>query len=413
MLRIVFQVPMFLVAVFLVGATAGADTIESLRQFLEQPAKARPSLEDQGFAQEPLTKEQALRAKELIWSDYVERTKVERAEEVEKKSITIGEFVLKYDYKIFGDKPEDGSSLFISMHGGGGTAARVNDQQWQNQKRLYEPEEGVYLAPRAPCNKWNLWHRSHIDPMFDRLITNMVLFEDVNPNKVYLMGYSAGGDGVYQLAPRMADRWAAAAMMAGHPNGVSPQGLRNLPFTIHMGAKDSAYKRNKIAAQWKEKLGALHDADPDGYTHLVKIYPEKGHWMDREDATAVPWMMQYKRKSYPSKVVWRQSGVTHDRFYWLAVPAGKVVKDTVIRAVVDGQHINVESDVPKVIVQLNDELIDLDKEIKVTAGDTILMTGVAKRTIATIERTLTERGDPGMWFSAAVELELETDGTDK
>jgi dienelactone hydrolase len=28
---------------------------------------------------------------------------------------------------------------------------------------------------------------------------------DVNPNKVYVMGYSAGGDGVWRLAPRMAD----------------------------------------------------------------------------------------------------------------------------------------------------------------------------------------------------------------
>ena len=41
-----------------------------------------------------------------------------------------------------------------------------------------------------------------------------------------VVGYSAGGDGVYQLAPRMADSWAAAAMMAGHPNGVSPLSLR-------------------------------------------------------------------------------------------------------------------------------------------------------------------------------------------
>ena len=38
----------------------------------------------------------------------------------------------------------------------------------------------------------------------DRLIENLVVFEGVDPNRVYLLGYSAGGDGVYQLAPRMA-----------------------------------------------------------------------------------------------------------------------------------------------------------------------------------------------------------------
>ena len=53
----------------------------------------------------------------------------------------------------------------------------------------------------------------------------MIMLYEVDPNKVYLMGYSAGGDGVYQLAPRMADRFAAAAMMAGHPNETSPLGL--------------------------------------------------------------------------------------------------------------------------------------------------------------------------------------------
>ena len=72
----------------------------------------------------------------------------------------------------------------------------------------------VYLAPRAPTDTWNLWHQAHIDRMFQRLIENLVVFENVDPNRVYLMGYSAGGDGVYQVAPRMADRFAAAAMMA-------------------------------------------------------------------------------------------------------------------------------------------------------------------------------------------------------
>ena len=78
----------------------------------------------------------------------------------------------------------------------GNAPARVNDGQWENQKRLYRPKEGIYLAPRAPTNTWNLWHQGHIDPMFMRLIENLVALQEVNPNRVYLMGYSAGGDGV-------------------------------------------------------------------------------------------------------------------------------------------------------------------------------------------------------------------------
>jgi poly(3-hydroxybutyrate) depolymerase len=33
--------------------------------------------------------------------------------------------------------------------------------------------------------------------MYERLIENMIIFRGVNPNKVYILGYSAGGDGTY------------------------------------------------------------------------------------------------------------------------------------------------------------------------------------------------------------------------
>ncbi len=113
-------------------------------------------------------------------------------------------------YKVFGEAPAERRSLFISMHGGEGAPKEVNDQRYENQKRLYQPEEGVYLVPRAATNTWDLWYQSHIDIFLERLITDMILFEDVNPDRVCIMGYSAGGDGVCQLAPRMADRLATA-----------------------------------------------------------------------------------------------------------------------------------------------------------------------------------------------------------
>jgi predicted peptidase len=64
---------------------------------------------------------------------------------------------------------------------------------------------------------------------------------------VYILGYSAGGDGIYYLGPRLADYLAAASMMAGHPNNASPLNLRNIGFSIYMGENDSAYDRNIVA----------------------------------------------------------------------------------------------------------------------------------------------------------------------
>lgn len=186
------------------------------------------------------------------------------------------------------------------MHGGGGAPPKVNDSQWNNQIQLYVPKEGWYVAPRAPTDTWNLWHEGHIDELFGRMIEDMVAKYGVDPNRVYLMGYSAGGDGVYQLAPRMADRFGAATMMAGHPNDASADGLFALPFRIYMGGEDAAYKRNEVAAQWGEKLAALQK-ERGGYEHKVTIYPGKGHWMDKEDAEAVPWMAPRRARLGPRR----------------------------------------------------------------------------------------------------------------
>ena len=76
----------------------------------------------------------------------------------------------------------------------------------------------------------------------------------MDPNKVYYTGYSAGGDGVYKLAPRNADKLAGAAMCAGFPNGASVLSLRNIFFSIQVGADDTPYNRNKVAEEYGQKL---------------------------------------------------------------------------------------------------------------------------------------------------------------
>jgi hypothetical protein len=293
------------------------------------------------------------------------------------------------------------------MHGGGGAPKQVNDQQWDNQKRLYKPAEGVYVAPRAPGDTWDLWHQGHVDPLFARLIRDMVLLQDVNPDRVYIMGYSAGGDGVYQLAPRMADRFAAAAMMAGHPNETKPDGLRNLPFTLHMGGNDGAFKRNEIGRQWGTMLDALSKQDPGGYPHEVVIHEGKGHWMDREDAVAVPWMAKHVRNLRPERIVWLQDDVTEPRFYWLRNPAPKGGQRVV--ATRAGQAITIEEatgGIDELGILLDDDLVDLDKPVRVTMNGATLFEGVVPRTTATLKTTIEERGDPRAGFPAEVRVSL-------
>ena len=327
-------------------------------------------------------------------------------EELQAGVIVAGGARMPIWFTIRGEAPAGGRSLWISLHGGGSAPPEVNDQQWRNQQRLYAPEEGVYVAPRGPTDTWDLWHQAHMDPLVDRLIEDMVLVHGVNPDRVYLMGYSAGGDGVYQLGTRMADRFAAASMMAGHPNETKPDNLRNLPFAIFMGGQDAAFRRNEIAAEWKTELDALAAKDPGGYPHQVTIYPQHGHWMKRDDAVAVSWLAQFTRVTRPQRIVWLQDDVTEPRFYWLENPAPKAGQRVVARR--DGQVITIEEadGVAELRVLLDDSMVDLDRPVKVVFEGRTLFEGTVSRSEATVVRTLEDRGDPRMVFHAEIPVSL-------
>lgn len=374
-------------------AVAVPAELAAVEAWLALPVAERKA--DAPALQAALTKDLAPRVAELLAADRTARVAAERKDEMEKKSLKVGDKTLRWLEKTFGEAPADGRSLWISMHGGGGAPPQVNDQQWQNQIRLYEPAEGIYVAPRAPTDTWNLWHEGHIDPMFQRLIENHVALRGVSPDKIYIMGYSAGGDGVWQLAPRMADRFAAAAMMAGHPNEAQLLGLRNLPFAIFMGGADAAYNRNKIAAAKSAEMAELQKADPGGYVHMSRIYEGLPHWMNRKDAEGVPWMAKFTRNPWPKKVVWLQDDITHDRFYWLKIPDKAAAKaGQKIVATVEGQTVKLEGEVPaKLELRLSDALLDLDQPVTVVVNGKEVLSNKATRNAVAIERSLGERLD--------------------
>jgi len=348
------------------------------------------------FAVEALSRQAALQKPELnaIW---------------QQKQVSYDKFTMKFQYRILGEKPAGGRSLYISMHGGGGTAVAVNDQQWKNQISLYTPKEGVYVAPRAPTNNWNLWHEPHIDTLFAQLIKAAILSEDVNPDKIYLTGYSAGGDGTFQMAPRMADHWAAAAMMAGHPGDAEALNLRNLPFAIYMGGKDAAYQRNELATVWGKKLDSLEQANPGSFRHDLHIYPDMPHWMNRKDTIAIPWLAQFSRNALPETVFWVQDDVHRGRFYWLGVPLNEHIKTGAKTMVtISGNDIIItQNDNPVLFIYLNDRMLNLDKKVRVMQNGNILFSGKVHRNAKLMESTAADL-DPGHVFSARLTITGKT-----
>lgn len=350
-------------------------------------------------------------AQEIAYPDVVEQWRQENAArwEANLESLTVskGDLTMKFSYQIFGDKPSDGRSMYISMHGGGNTAASVNDSQWENQKRLYQPEEGVYVCPRAPWNDWDMWFKPPMDGLLEDLIQTLAYGLDVNPNKVYLMGYSAGGDGVWRLAPRLADHLAAASMMAGHPGDVKLVNVRNMPFTIWVGGDDAAYNRNREVALRGKELDSLQTADENGYIHETHVLDGYPHWMDLKDAAAVPWMAQYKRNPYPDRIVWCQEEVARDVFYWLSVPHEFAKRGMTVIANRKGNVIEIEQcDYPELTICLNSSMVDLSKKVTVKYKGRKVFKGKLNPSADTARKSLFQRGDPSYMFDAVINLKL-------
>lgn len=349
--------------------------------------KEAEALSVKEWAQE---KQRLLPAAQKVWAEGI---------------IKFGDYMMPIAYRVFGDKPADGRSLYFSLHGGGNAPAAVNRQQWENQRTLYNIPEGLVIVPLAPTNTWNLWHEDHIDNLLDSLIRYSVILEDVNPNKVYIMGYSAGGDGVFQLGPRMADRWAAASMMAGHPGDANPLNLRNLPFSIYMGGRDTAYHRNTLAIAFNAKLDSLQKLDPEGFIHDFHFYADKAHWMDRRDTIAIPWMSSFKRNPFPKRVVWVEDNRVQHRFYWLSAPASAQVKGSTADVSIKGNEIYINKNTfSELNINLNDQLLDLNKPVSVTMGGKVVFRKRLKRSLSIIQKTIQAYQDPTMVFSVTLVL---------
>ena len=351
--------------------------------------------------------------------------------------LTFGEAAMRYAVLTIGEKPEDGYPLYIALHGGGSAPKKVNDEQWEEMTVYYSPYLtcGVYVAPRGVRDTWDTHFNPESYPLYDRLIQNMILTRDVDPNRVYLLGFSAGGDGVYAVSPRMADRFAGANMSSGHPNGVSMINMKNLPIQLQAGENDTAYNRNTVTAEYDAVLNDLQ-AEYDGYIHRTLIHYNAGHnyadyrrnpiptikdpqaWLTEGkrayktmDSYPPDWLNQFTRDPLPETVVWDLSTRANLRetesFYYLTAPY--TTDSGVIQASYSLAENRIEITAQDVNgrfgILLNEQMIDFSKPVTFSVnGEETVMNVIPDRKV--LEETTAERGDPNFQFEARIMFEM-------
>ena len=384
-------------------------------------------------------------ARETLFNEMAENEKADasRRQETEKKSMTSGSATMKYTVSKIGEPGENGYPVYIALHGGGGTTKDVNDSQWQHMQIYYRDsvESGIYVAPRGVRDTWNTHFNDESYALYERLIENLSIYENIDTNRIYLMGYSAGGDGVYQISPRLADRFAAVNMSSGHPNGVNMTNLYNTPISLQCGENDTSYDRHKETARSAGRLDELAekyrtDDFTEGYIHTVFLHVGKGHgvrdndanrsqqtiisnpeeWLkgeapasEKTNTNAVDFVNQYTRDPLPERIVWdlsvRAPGSDTETFYWLRAP--KSLRDgvVIVNYDKDTNTFNVEKNTAKgnVFIMVNDEMADLFSPITVTFNGESTSCTVTP-TIDYMKKTISEKWDKNMIFAAEIPL---------
>lgn len=363
-----------------------------------------------------------------------------RVREVEEQSIAFGNVRMRYGLEVIGEPGENGYPVYIALHGGGGVPfPDINNQQWAHMAVYYKDsvKNGIYVNPRGVRDTWDTHANPESYPLYDRLIENLIVFYGADPNRIYLLGFSAGGDGVYLVGPRMADRFAALHMSAGHPNEGSMVNLYHTPIQLQVGMNDYAYDRNHETVRYQMVLDRLESENPDGYTHNVYVHVDKPHnfrdnsqelqqvmidnlsWLytglvtrRTVDSNAVHFLDEFTRQPVPGRVIWdldtrdRLGDRSVDSFYWLSVPPGVAAGTVVVRLEPRDNAIVVERDDTRgqVTALLRDGMLDLDSPVTVCYPDGRRKRFAPERSEETIRETMAERGDPNYIFTARVRL---------
>lgn len=90
------------------------------------------------------------------------------------------------------------------------------------------------------------------------------------------------------------------------------------------------------------------------------------------------------------------------------MPKGEAKVESLVVATRAGQTVEVTTaeKVSKPLVRLDDRMCDLDRPVEVKHAGKVVFAGIAPRTVGTLVKTLSGRGDPGLVFDAEVGAEL-------
>jgi hypothetical protein len=250
-----------------------------------------------------------------------------------------------------------------------------------------------YLALRAPNDTWNGFYDDYVPPLVVNLIRQFLLFGDVDPDKVYLIGYSHGGYGAFFIGPKVPDRFAAVHSSAAAPTDgtISAVCLRNTRFTFMVGDKDNAYGRRERCEKFAEIIRKLKEDNKGEFPVEFELKKGFGHG-GLPDRDKIKELYASTRNPMPRHITWEPTDGVITDFFWLSIP--KPEKGQSVDAVVRDNTVRLTTrKVARFDLCLDGRLIAFDKPLRIILDGTEQELKVTPR-LRTLCESLLERGDP-------------------
>lgn len=396
--------------------------------FVEWDPKARADLEKEARAIGAIPEGSMRSVVDILWKPGKKAAKGVR---VEKQKLVLdtpyGEAWAWF--QSGGKKP----GLVIGLHGGGEGSGSADEPRSSYQRKGWM---GVY--PQGIELVHDTWNTVHGERFVLTLIEAAKLQYDVDPDRVYVMGFSMGGTGSWFFAGRHTDLFAGASPFSGVvmaaprsqlatkeevtalQHGLVPN-VRNLAMWYTIGLED----KNTMPGTYlyvADMLDKLRADDPGGYAKIhFTTFPNLAHaFPSGEPAAAMDFLAEQVRDAFPAKITWEYVGdpapestpqdkvSRHQKrlFHWLGCT--EPVDCQVLRAeraentfTIDARN---RTSVKGCVLYLNPSMIDPMAEVVVRSGGLEIRREKPIPDVWTVLETLDDKLDRTLVFDRRIEL---------
>ena len=298
---------------------------------------------------------------------------------------------------------------------------------WRNMDRVLSEDHIAALPLSWPESLW--WQASQVENLRG-ILSDLKHSYNVDENRVYAVGVSDGGTGVYFLGFKDTTPWAAFLSFIGYPGVLlSPRvgadgemhlaNLSTKPFFIVNGETDRLYP-----AGWMQPF--LEDFDQAGvdYVFTVKTGGHHTRWWPDESENIKQFMASNPRNPLPKRIVWAtERADRYNRAHWIVIDeVGPILGDEgrselaaltsdggsgLLEAVQEGNIITVKAfHVPRFTLLISPDAFDLEAPIRVVTNGDLSFEGWVEPSVETLEKWAERDEDRTMLFAGEIAIEL-------